>query len=228
MAKGFDSSLAQVYTSRPMRVLVGTLAVVGVLGLVIAQVGAQSPPEEDALKEGTPEGETKPIREDALRSDRPSAPDVDVANAQNIPTAEKQTTTEEKLGEMRAALKRVTEILGEARASKDIVQLNCVNEKLTQVKGLLRISEDASVKMYDAIASNAQDVINHEFTKIVVAHQKTQILRAQAEQCVGELSVYTGETEIVVEIDEDISDRDPTEPEGPPPGPEVPPVASAF
>jgi len=132
------------------------------------------------------------------------------------------------LGEMRDALRRVTEILGEARASKDIVQLNCVNEKLTQVKGLLRISEDASVKMYDAVASNTMDVINHEFTKISVAHQKTIILRAEAEQCVGELSVYTGETEVTVEIDPDISDRDPTQPDSPPIGPEVPPVASGF
>jgi hypothetical protein len=219
-----------------MRVAAGFMAIA--LAIVpFGQAGAQSesaPKTVDETQSKTVDdvdkaSSVKTVREDAKRTDKtPSLADVDVANAQQLSTSEKQGRAERMLGEMRDALRRVTEILGEARASKDIVQLNCVNEKLTQVKGLLRISEDASVKMYDAIASGAQDVINHEFTKISVAHQKTVILRAEAEQCVGELSVYTGETEVTVEIDPDISDRDPTDPDSPPPGPEVPPVASGF
>jgi hypothetical protein len=226
MAKAFDTKFAWVYLARPMRVAAGIMTIA--LAVVpINHVEAQSETAKDA--KSVDESNVKTEREDAQRTDRlPSLADVDVANAQQLSTPEKQARSEKMLGEMRDGLRRVTEILGEARASKDIVQLNCVNEKLTQVKGLLRISEDASVKMYDAVASATQDVINHEFTKISVAHQKTVILRAEAEQCVGELSVYTGETEVTVEIDPDISDRDPTEPDSPPIGPEVPPVASGF
>lgn len=230
MAKGFDTKFARVYLARPMRAVVGLMAIALMTIVPSRQVDAQSgsKPSEEKPKTEDPSKVTGQ-REDATRTDRvPTLADVDVANAQSLSTPEKQARAEKMLGEMRDALRRVTEILGEARTSKDIVQLNCVNEKLTQVKGLLRISEDASVKMYDAVASATQDVINHEFTKISVAHQKTVILRAEAEQCVGELSVYTGETEVTVEIDPDISDRDPTQPDAPPPGPEVPPVASGF
>ncbi len=231
MANRFDTSLSRVYTGRPMRMVVGAL----LFGLAVAPMGhvdAQDATQTDTQNaEVAPDDKAavQPLRDDAARTDQtPSLADVDVANAQQLSTSEKQGRAERALGEMRDALRRVTEILGEARTAKDIVQLNCVNEKLTQVKGLLRISEDASVKMYDAISSNTLDVINHEFTKISVAHQKTVLLRAEAEQCVGELSVYTGETEVSVEIDPDISDRDPTDPDVPPIGPEVPPVASGF
>lgn len=184
--------------------------------------GTQSSPS-DEQQAGDDKGKE---RDDAKRSD--ASPAIGGVDAQALSLQEKQRRVEESLSDLRDALRRVTDILAEARSSKDIVQLNCVNEKLTQLKGLLKISEDASVKMYDAIASGTEDVINHEFTKIVVAHQKGMALRAEAEQCVGELSVYSGDTDITVEIDEDIPENDPTTPTPPPPGPVVPPVASAF
>lgn len=147
-----------------------------------------------------------------------------------IPIDEKKSRTEAMLVDQRQALARASEILAEARSSKDIVQLNCVNEKLTQIKGLLKISEQASLEMYEAIANNASDLINHEYTKIVVAHQKSQILKAEAEQCVGESSVYAGDTsvEVLLEGDGGGFAGDPTTASAPPPGPAVPPVASTF
>lgn len=162
-------------------------------------------------------------REEKSRDGR----DEDRGGAEELTREEQQTRVESMLAEMRDALRRVTDLLGEANASKDIVQLNCVNEKLTQVKGLLRVSEESATKMYEAIASNMMDAVAHEYTKVSVAHQKVSVLRAEAEQCVGEFSVYTGDTEVTVEVDNDIPEVDSTIVDPPPPGPEVPPVASA-
>lgn len=148
-------------------------------------------------------------------------------DASKLSIVDKRTRSEEMLAEERSALGRGTELLQEARAAKDIVQMNCVSEKLTQIKGLLKLTEQASVRMYEAIASYTEDVINHEFTTIWVAHQKSMLLKSEAEQCVGELSVFTGDTEVEVLVD-GTDDHDPTEPEPPPPGPAVPPVASGF
>src|SRR5689334_16326452 len=136
MAKGFDRTLAQVYTTRPMRVVVGALAVSLVLGAVVARVAAQETPEDK-------QADVTTEREDAQRKDRPpSGDDMNMSNIESLSPAEMQTRSETMLKDMRDALRRVTEILGEARGSKDIVQLNCVNEKVTQIKGLLRISEE--------------------------------------------------------------------------------------
>ncbi|MBK8010992.1 MAG: hypothetical protein IPK13_06550 [Deltaproteobacteria bacterium] len=151
-----------------------------------------------------------------------------IADPKSVPIVEKRVMVEKSLGEQRDALARVTVLLREATDRKDMVQRNCVDDKLTSIKGLLRISEEASVKMYEAIADNVEDLINHEFTKISVAHQRTKRLRAEAEQCVGESSVYSGDTDVEVEVDPDLAQDDPTKPVDTPPGPEFPAVASSF
>ena len=151
-------------------------------------------------------------------------------NAAGVPTEKKKERVESMLVDQRSALGRVVTILAEARSSKDIVQLNCVNEKLIQVKGLLKISEQASLEMYESIANGAQDLVNHEYTKVVVAHQKGQVLKAEAELCVGESSVYAGDTNVNVEIDAEADGfgGDPSLAAAPPPGPALPPVSSIF
>lgn len=217
----FDTCTRPAYVRGAMRrMLLG----VGLSALLMVPASAFS--QDDPKPEAPPpqeQTEVKPDRPDALRSDQTAIGGIDAAK---IPVEEKQSKVEGMLAEQRKILARVTNLLKEARAAKDIVQLNCVNEKLTQIKGLLKISENASVKMYEAIANAQDDVINHEFTKITVAHQRGVSLGAEAEQCVGEIAVYTGQTEVSVEIDEDVTEYDPTEPPGSVLPPVVPPVAS--
>lgn len=156
--------------------------------------------------------------------------DIDAAS---VSIDEKKSRVEDMLTSQRSTLGYAVTVLSEARKSKDIVKLNCVNEKLIQIKGLLKISEQASLHMYEAIADDAQDLINHEFTKIVVANQKSEVLKAEAKRCVGENSVYAGNTSVDVEIDGDSDGGGGSGGVGggasaPPPGPSVPPVASTF
>lgn len=229
---GFDSNTEATYTARPMTVS-RTLSLALVLGLMALPAhsraqddeGDDTPPAAEGVT--TPDTAVQPQREDAQRRIQRSSRIGDI-DAASVGPEQKKANAERMIAESRSALARATELLSQARETQDMVQRNCVNEKLTQIKGLLRLSERASVSMYESMASGAQDVINHEYTKIAVAHQKTQILRTEAEQCVGELSVYTGDTDVTVEIDDDIPQTDPTLPIPPPPGPDTPPVASAF
>jgi hypothetical protein len=214
--------------------MVGTVVVATLATLPLVVQGQGTPtPQGQEVEEGKPAtgpSAKSPVEkppEKTLQTTGQGA-ELDIGDVSKLSNEEKQSRAEKSLVDIRDALKRVTAILSEARTQKDIVQLNCVNEKLTQIKGLLRISEDASSRMYDALGTGTQDVVNHEFTKIAVAHQKAQFLRAEAEQCVGELSVYTGETEIVVVVGPEIYEYDPTQPSAPPVGPLVPPVASAY
>lgn len=227
---GFDSNKEATYGAASMRFPRVALGVVvaGFLALP-AHSNAQgdgdsAPPATSADKSDT---DVQPAREDARRRIERSARVGDI-DASKISTEDKKKNGEKMISESRGALARVTELLFQARESNDMVQRNCVNEKLTQIKGLLKLSEGASVSMYEAMGKGADDVTNHEYTKIAVAHQKTQLLRTEAEQCVGELSVYSGDTDVTVEIDDNIPQFDPTLPIPPPLGPETPPVASAF
>jgi phage terminase small subunit len=230
--KGFDSNNEATYRAASMRLpRVALVVVVAGLLAIPAHSRAQGdgqdsqPPANGADKNS--DTAVKPTRDDARRRIERSARVGDI-DASKISTPDKKKNAEKMVSESRGALARVTELLFQARETNDMVQRNCVNEKLTQIKGLLRLSEAASVSMYEAMGKGADDVTNHEYTKIAVAHQKTQLLRTEAEQCVGELSVYTGDTDVTVEIDDDIPQTDPTLPIPPPTGPGTPPVASAF
>lgn len=196
-----------------------------------AQAGGASAGVEDGPTEGadrTSDTQVAPKRADALRREQWQALRLGKIDPSRVPIREKQRRVDAMLAEQRVALRHGTELLQEARNTKDIVQLNCVNEKLTQIKGLLKLTENAATSMYDALGADDGPTINHEFTKMFVASQRSRGLRDEAEQCVGERSVYTGRTEVEVEIDSDISPKDPTLPLPPPPGPETPSVASAF
>ncbi len=139
-----------------------------------------------------------------------------VEEKDNPPNPEKIRKSSESLAAMRQALKDVLTKLEEARSSKDVVKLNCVNEKLTQVKGLLRISELADVAMQEAIAKKEDSSALHEFTKTSIASSKVTQLRAEAEQCLGQLAFRTDENLIsVVEEPEDLPKGDVTTPQAP-------------
>jgi hypothetical protein len=124
-----------------------------------------------------------------------------------VPDKEKLTQASADLDQMRAALKDVLKRLEEARSEKDVVKLNCVNEKLTQVKGLLKIAEQSDVALQEAVAQGEQGSSQHEFAKVSIAKQKVDQLRAEGEQCIGQLAYVVDEkTLVTVETPEDLPD----------------------
>lgn len=148
----------------------------------------------------------------AMAETTPPASEIHAPSAKpdSVADPEKLQRSSEYLGHMRKALKTVLGKLEEARASKDVVKLNCVNEKLTNIKGLLRISEQADIALQEAVAKSEQQGSDHEFTKVTIARQKIEQLRGEAEQCVGMLAFETGPTEVVVDVPNDLPQADPT------------------
>jgi hypothetical protein len=157
-----------------------------------------------------------------------SSPEITVegAKTEGLSDSEKLAKSSDYLMQMRSALKMVLGKLEEARASKDVVKLNCVNEKLTNIKGLLRISEQADISLQEAVAKKEQQAAEHEYTKVAIARQKVEQLKAEAEQCVGMLAFETGPTEVIVEEPQDLPQTDPTRAAPPPPVVSRPPPAS--
>ena len=92
-----------------------------------------------------------------------------------MPDSQKLERSTQALGGMRESLRQVFEKVEEARRTKDVVKLNCANEKLTQIKGLLRISEQADVALQEALTRRETSVSEHEFTKVMIARQKVSV-----------------------------------------------------
>jgi hypothetical protein len=150
-----------------------------------------------------------------------------IEKASEVPDPVKIEKSAASLQRMREVLKDVLGKLEEARNTKDVVKLNCVNEKLTSIKGLLRISEAADVALQEAVAKREPSAAEHEFTKVSIAHQKVDQLRAEAEECIGQLAFRTDENlSVEVETPADLPQTDPTLPAQPPPLTVRPPPSS--
>ena len=96
--------------------------------------------------------------------------------------------------------------LEEARSEKDVLKLNCVNEKLTQIKGLLRVAQQSDIALQEAVAKGDEESAQHEHAKIAIARQRAEQLRTDAEQCIGQLAYVDERTVVTVEVPEDLPD----------------------
>ncbi|HLT30868.1 MAG TPA: hypothetical protein VK013_12550 [Myxococcaceae bacterium] len=131
----------------------------------------------------------------------------------SLTDGEKLQQSTRTIASMRADLTQVLKSLDDARASRDVVKLNCVNEKLTELKGLLRISEQADVALQEAIAARDEVAVRHEFTKLDIAGSRGRSLRSESARCIGQLAFQTDENLMVeVEEPESVFADDPTRP----------------
>ena len=102
--------------------------------------------------------------------------------------------------------------LEEARKQQNVGRVNCVNDALTAIKGLLRLAEGNYLGMQEAAARKDPDGVEHEFVKVSIAFNKTEELNGQLQGCGGPDtgSAIDGRPYIQKEIDPDLPSVDPT------------------
>jgi hypothetical protein len=134
---------------------------------------------------------------------------------------------------MRASLRQVTTRVEDARNEKDVVKLNCVNEKLAQVKGLIKVAEQSENAFREAAATR-DPAANAEYAKIMIAKGKVDALGGEAQQCIGQLAYVVDEkTTVEVLLPTNQPDRETSGSYRPTPSPSAPvvlrpPSASSF
>jgi hypothetical protein len=121
-----------------------------------------------------------------------------VSRPAGLTDAQKLEKSAENLERMKASLRNVLSKVEEARSEKDVVKLNCVNEKLTQVKGLIKVAEQADIALHEALTAK-DPAADSEFTKIGIAKSKVDALKGDAEQCIGQLA-YIVDEKTTVEV----------------------------
>lgn len=142
--------------------------------------------------------------------------------------AQMRKEAEESGAEMKGALKKILGMIEKARAARDIVLLNCLNEKLTQTKALVRVSDQAGVNLQEFLAKDQIEGAVHERRKIALAEEKVKGLLSDAESCLGENGSSGGKT--TVSVDKPAYPGDPTHNDGGDgqDGLETPPSASPY
>ena len=114
----------------------------------------------------------------------------------------------------------------QARKQKDVIRLNCVMDKLVQVKVNMNIADQALQKLQEAVARRDEGASLHEYTRITIVNQKVQVLQNEGQTCVGAELSYIGATRVEVEAPE--LPEGVTDPSLEPPPLERPPYASPY
>jgi hypothetical protein len=185
-------------------------------GLVMAQ-GAPGAPAKPAAAPGTPAAPAPAPGPAAPEPEHvPPAPgnvDLPIRARANIPIPAMTQQTTDYIAKMNDTLKRLVQLQEIARRQKDVIKLNCVNDKLLQHKQLLNIADQAQTNMQEAIARGDEDARYHEFGRVTIAYQQSQALSTDAENCIGEDLTFLGPTTVTVE--EPAIPEDNTAPQGP-------------
>ena len=122
----------------------------------------------------------------------------------NISMAEMTQQVEVYFKKMEEVLRHMVQLQDIARREKDVIKLNCVNDKLLQLKQLRNIADQANLNMQEAITHGDDEARYHEFGRITISAQQAQALTSEAENCIGEDLTFLGPTQVDV-----------VEPEGP-------------
>ena len=97
-----------------------------------------------------------------------------------------------------------------AKLDKDIIKLNCVNDKLILVVGNIKVAEFSIKQLKEAARRRDDEARNHAFAKLTISYQKTIVLEQESDACIGEDIAYVGATRVETEVDPDITEEDPT------------------
>ncbi len=139
---------------------------------------------------------------------------------------EKVQNSSQAIKRMREEMNEVFAKLKEARDEHDVVKAACVNENLTQIKALVRISEQADLSMQEAISARNSARAEDEYTKLRIAPRRVEDLHTKAAECMGQLAFQTVGLTVEVEEPKDLPQEDVTNPRKPPPVLAHPPPAS--
>lgn len=118
----------------------------------------------------------------------------------------------------------------QAKRDKDVIRLNCLLDKLTQVRVNASMLDQALQSLQEAVSRRDESAQLHEYTRVTIVNQKAQVLRTEADACIGAETNYIGATKVMVEVPQDISDDADQPPPANPPVTVVenPPVASPY
>lgn len=130
---------------------------------------------------------------------------------QRISGKEMASKAEQMVREMRTAREGAEEALRKARSDKDATRIDCVNEALIAMKGLLRLAEDYQFELQADLKQGDNAAVQSSFVKIQMARTKFEELDARVKSCGGKIEggVVDGKPIINRTEDPDLPNLDP-------------------
>lgn len=90
-------------------------------------------------------------------------------------------------------LQRVLQMQAKARREKDVIKLNCVNDKLVQLKAEMNIFDRQHAQLEVAL-TDALDTRHGFFVDVSASVENIRKRRSEAEVCIGEPEMFKQES----------------------------------
>lgn len=103
------------------------------------------------------------------------------------------------------ALHEVSTLRTRAQKQKDVIKLNCVNDKLVQLKAQMNVA-DKQQEVLVAAMERPDDERASAYTELSVTGENIRRLREEANTCMGESELYKQESGVQVEHPEIVDD----------------------
>lgn len=161
-----------------MRRLAKLVSVLAIFGTVTA-VAAPDPMPAAPVPAGADAAPVKPVK--------PSM----TAAEMNIAVAQMEVRLEDA-GQQMGHLQEI------AKKQKDVIKLNCVNDKLVESKAQRNIADEIHTQLVAAIEKNSADR-EALYQQYLNTSQSINDLREQAKACVGEAELHKQESGVTVE-----------------------------
>jgi len=115
------------------------------------------------------------------------------------------------IAQMQATAGTTQRMLAQARLARDVVKTLCLNDKLSQVDVATRSATERKASLHAAVVRSDQELANHEFTILTVLKKRAEQLSAEANQCIGEESAFSGVTNVTTTVDTTLPGGDQTD-----------------
>lgn len=100
--------------------------------------------------------------------------------------------------EIEAVRTEVVALQSEAREEKDMVRLDCIDDKLAQIDQLVRIVDAGRADLGAAVAAGDLEGRLHHHGLVIQARAKATAVRQDADGCIGEEMRFPGDADIDV------------------------------
>ncbi len=160
----------------------------------------------------------------------PTAPaDVSVGQQATLSGSDMLAHARDYRAAANPVIQRISGLLEQATKDKDIIRVNCLKDKLNQLKAATEMMDREIQNLSDSVARSVEGEAHHSFTRVTILNQKVKTVEAAAEECVGQALNYVGATKVEVETPAGLTTVDVTQPgSGETPVTPPPPVASPW
>lgn len=127
-----------------------------------------------------------------------------------IGLSEMQEMADSYLQEMNHLVSDVLALLSEAQKANDLQRVQCIQEVISSLKGMARLSEQYRISLRQAVIANDRATATQEFVKLTMARNKVREWHAQAKGCGGPAAelVFEGEPRVDRTTDSDLPEYD--------------------